>query len=154
MREIEVLVVHCSDSPWGDAEVIDGWHKARVWNGIGYHFVVLNGRRKGSKRYVAEDDGVIELGRPEDVVGSHVRGHNAKSIGIVLIGRDTFTDKQMEGLYGLLEKLMDRFELDPMRVKGHYEFDSKKTCPNLDMDDVRTALMERRHTYHKQNPES
>ena len=39
------LVIHCSASTWGDARAVDSWHKARGWQGIGYHACVLNGKR-------------------------------------------------------------------------------------------------------------
>ena len=41
---IDAIVVHCSDSPHGrgnNAETIHGWHLARKWSGIGYHYVIL-----------------------------------------------------------------------------------------------------------------
>ena len=37
------ITIHCSDSEWGNADVIDEWHKKRGWDGIGYHYVILNG---------------------------------------------------------------------------------------------------------------
>jgi len=34
MREVKKIILHCSDSEWGDAAEIDKWHKARGWQGI------------------------------------------------------------------------------------------------------------------------
>ena len=42
------IIIHCSDSRWGNAWHIDTWHRDRgfQWPGgaIGYHWVVCNGR--------------------------------------------------------------------------------------------------------------
>ena len=43
VREIKKVIIHCSDSDFGTASVIDGWHKERGWDGIGYHYVITNG---------------------------------------------------------------------------------------------------------------
>ena len=70
MREINRIVVHCSDSAWADVEVIRGWHilskddGGKGFNDIGYHAVILNGFRKNSRLYVAEDDGGLSQGGP------------------------------------------------------------------------------------------
>lgn len=123
----DYIVVHCSDSPHGrgdTAGTIHGWHLARGWSGIGYHYVI-------------EEDGRIIPGRPvfrdskKFWPGAHVRRYNNRSIGICLIGRDTFTDPQMESL---------RFQLDGLKeiwpeakIVGHCELDNSKTCPNFDV---------------------
>ena len=76
MRRISLIVVHCSAvRPWqrSSAADIDGWHKDKGWKGIGYHYVV---RR----------DGTVEPGWPLEVIGSHVVGHNAHSIGVCYEG--------------------------------------------------------------------
>ena len=132
MRKIDTLIVHCSDSEFGDAETIDSWHKARGWNGIGYHFVILNGRRKSRGKYRPEDDGLIEEGRPIEIPGAHCRGHNKTSVGVCLIGRRHFTAKQL--LQALPEIIARVGEVREIVVKGHYEYDSGKTCPNINMD--------------------
>ena len=42
----EYIVVHTAafDGQDCDRDLIDKWHKARKWNGIGYHFVILNNK--------------------------------------------------------------------------------------------------------------
>ena len=99
LREV---IIHCSDSTWGDAEEINKWHKARGWSGIGYHFVITNGYRKQGKIYIPANDGIIERGRALPAVGAHCIGHN-KAIGICLIGKWQFTSKQ---LFESLPKLL------------------------------------------------
>ena len=39
-------------------------------------------------------NGKIENGRPEYWIGAHVKGKNEISLGVCLIGRDNFTNKQ------------------------------------------------------------
>lgn len=145
MRTIDTIVVHCSDSHWGDADAIDKWHKARGWKGIGYHYVILNGYRTAGGAYRPAIDGFVEKGREDGEVGAHVHGHNDTSIGICLIGgkdakgaevRDFLSAEQRRGLYTLLAGL--EHDYANCRIMGHCEFPNvAKTCPNLDMDALR-----------------
>lgn len=90
---IKALVVHLSASVWGDAKVIRQWHTAtppngRGWSDIGYHAVILNGKREYRSDYVKELDGKIEPGRPFNIVGAHCQagGMNSISLGVCLVG--------------------------------------------------------------------
>lgn len=141
-RQINMVVVHCSDSGWGNAAAIDQWHKERGWNGIGYHGVILNGHPTSHGDYNPQLDGLLESGRPLDQVGAHVRGHNRRSVGICLIGKDEFTEAQDATLMRTLSDLLRTFNLDPDAVYGHYELDDHKTCPNMDMQVIRDRLWE------------
>lgn len=132
------LVLHCSDSTWGTQREIDKWHRGNGWSGCGYHYVILNGWVKKND-YQETLDGMIEVGRHVDDIGAHVRDQNSSSVGICLIGVKEFTKKQMDSLFRLCEYLIvNRYhKLIYKKLKGHYEFDNKKTCPNLDMQNVR-----------------
>ena len=126
--DVKFIVVHCSYTPENmdiGAKDIDRWHREKGWMMIGYHKVI---RR----------DGTIEGGRPLNKRGAHVKGLNAKSIGVVMIGgmnrsksgpAINYTDEQWETLGTLLDELKDQFPA--AKVSGHFEF-SKKTCPNFD----------------------
>jgi len=141
-RPINLIVVHCSASEWGSRDAIDKWHKDRGWNGIGYNYVITNGRKTNKNDFDLRYDGRIENGRPLDQVPAHVKGLNSHSIGICLIGNHHFTKQQFAVLNGLLLDLMDGHEVALDRVVGHCELDSGKTCPNFDMDVVRSELRE------------
>ncbi len=141
-RQVDMVVVHCSDSTWGDAAIIDQWHKERKWKGIGYHGVILNGRRTSHGEYNPAEDGLLESGRALDEIGAHCKGYNSRSVGICLIGKEDFTEAQMNGLIQNLANLLRHFNLDANAVYGHYELDDHKTCPNLDMDEIRDRLWE------------
>ena len=118
------LVVHCSATrPSMDIgrEEIDRWHKERGWSGIGYHMVI---RR----------DGTIELGRPIERMGAHVRGHNEGTVGVCLIGglnesgdpAPEFEPEQMDAL----TRVVDWFDLP---IVGHHDLNAGKACPSFDV---------------------
>lgn len=124
MRTINEIIVHCSATLEGrsfNAADIDRWHRQRGFSRIGYHYVVLL-------------DGVIERGRPEEVVGAHCKGHNRRSIGVCYIGgldhnnqpKDTRTAAQRHALLLLMRELKRRFPA--ATVHGHCEF-AAKACP-------------------------
>jgi hypothetical protein len=133
MRKINKIIVHCSDSSFGDVKEIDRWHKQKGWNKIGYHYIILNGFRKSSQKYNQSEDGIIEIGRKEEEIGAHVAGQNQDSIGICLIGVKDFTENQMKTLKDTIKTLLLKHKLHIKDVYGHYEFDDGKTCPNIDM---------------------
>lgn len=146
MREINQIIVHCSDSFWGNASAINKWHIERGWSGNGYHFVINNGyptynswkKKKKSSRYI----GLIEDGRPIEKIGSHARGSNRNSIGVCMIGKKTFS---LGPLYVLLHTLINSYQIPVSEVLGHNETKSGiqqgKTCPNFDMSKVREHLV-------------
>jgi len=119
MREINDIVIHCSATKAsmdiGAAEIRD-WHiNKNGWSDIGYHYVI---RRSG----------LIELGRPIEQAGAHVKGHNYDSIGICLVGgldengkaQDNFTPQEFSSLYHLVKTLTKTFPFSS--VSGHRDF--------------------------------
>ena len=136
MRTIRKIIVHCSATPpeWGRglsvseiADQIRGWHLKRGWSDIGYHFVI--GR-----------DGKITKGRPVDIQGAHVKGQNADSIGVCLVGgKDSrahhefhqhFTPQQRAQGLVLLAELAESY-MPNLKVFGHNDFTDKKACPGI-----------------------
>lgn len=143
MREIRRVIVHHSASEFGDAALIDSWHRERGFESIGYHFVILNGRRRGALKFSREDDGKLEIGRPVEVVGAHAGrvGANHDSIGVCLIGNESFTRFQFCELVWLLRRLNDRFAVGCDGVLGHGEIDPQKPfCPGFNMELLRAAV--------------
>ncbi|HAM55016.1 MAG TPA: N-acetylmuramoyl-L-alanine amidase [Candidatus Rokubacteria bacterium] len=144
----EYIVIHCSDSTWGDAREIDAWHKARGFDRIGYHHVILGGFRSYREMKDGDpnpcDDGRIEEGRKESDPGAHCAPHgmNFKSVGVCLIGsRGFFTPRQMEALRALISRLRLKYGIPASKVVGHCEQDPKKPhCPGLDMAGLRKSL--------------
>ena len=143
MREIRRVVVHHSASDFGDADLIDSWHRERGWRGIGYHYVILNGRRNGSLKYRKDDDGLLEIGRPHAQVGAHAGrvGANGDSIGICLIGNGRFARWQFCRLIWLLQELNREYSIGDEGIVGHGEIDPLKSqCPGFDMELLRAAV--------------
>lgn len=142
----EYLIIHCSDSAWGSAKEIDKWHKERGWNGIGYHFVILNGVIRPHSERILSLMGSIEVGRGMDVIGSHCLGYNERSLGICLVGKgvDTFCVEEFDSLKSLSQELCKLFEIPAEKVLGHGETESGKaegkTCPNFDVAAIRMYL--------------
>jgi len=140
-RKINKIIVHCSASEWGDAEVIDSWHRDRGFKCIGYHDVILNGLRAYEGVYEPNQDGVIEHGRGYAEIGAHCKGYNEDSIGICLIGMRFFTLEQFRVLIGHIGDLMQRFpNVDLGSVYGHGEINPGKECPTFDMNFIRSIV--------------
>ena len=140
MRKITKIIIHCSDSEFGCRNVIEDWHQKRRFRKIGYHYVICNGYLKNTKNYSESMDGQIQEGRSVGLTGAHVKGHNSDSLGICLIGTTKFSQKQTESLLSLIKALMILFEVPVDNILGHYELDQNKTCPNMNMDEIRKIL--------------
>lgn len=115
MREINLIVVHCSatradrDFTENDLEVC---HRHRGFNGAGYHFYI---RKNGD----------IKNTRPLEKPGAHALGYNAHSIGICYEGgldvryrpAETRTEWQKHSLRVLIRTLL--MDYPGCRVCGH-----------------------------------
>ena len=123
----DLIVVHCSATRASmdiGVREITQWHVQRGFDTVGYHYVI---RR----------DGQLESGRPEGVIGAHVRGHNARSIGICLAGgvdnqnqpENNFSAAQLQTLEVLLHDVTTRYP--HARVLGHRDL-----SPDLNGDGV------------------
>jgi hypothetical protein len=144
MSAITHIILHCSDSEFGDVAMIRSWHVARGWKDIGYHFVIENGRPTKQKAD-RSCDGKVTHGRKldddnfirPDEVGAHALGYNARSIGICMIGVKDFSSAQIQSARALVYTLIHKHGIPLENVLGHYETESGKaegkTCPNLDM---------------------
>ncbi|MEE9319148.1 MAG: N-acetylmuramoyl-L-alanine amidase [Granulosicoccus sp.] len=119
---IQHLVVHCSATPNDEPLTVRDIHAMHLgfgWHGVGYHRVICR-------------DGTIEAGRPDCWIGAHVYGHNEISLGVCLIGCDSFTDAQ----YDSLEQVLREWQRDypGAMICGHRDFSfTEKTCPNFDV---------------------
>lgn len=129
-RRTDFLAIHCSATPPSmdiGVREIRKWHvEKNKWSDIGYHFVI---RRGGS----------LEIGRPVDTIGAHVKGFNAVSVGICMVGgvseggtpENNFTLEQFETLKVLVYIL---HQLYPKAVaRGHRDF-----SPDVNHDGVIT----------------
>lgn len=124
----DAIFVHCSATkPSQDigVDTIRMWHKQQGWLDVGYHFVI--------KR-----DGTVESGRPVDVVGSHVKDWNSRSVGVCLVGgidangkfESNFTPAQMSALRNKLAELKVLYP--QADIKAHHDV-APKACPSFDL---------------------
>lgn len=131
MRTITLIIVHCSANKAGSAlraADIDRYHRSLGWMGCGYHYVIPT-------------DGILEPGRPEEMVGAHCKSHNRHSIGVCYVGglskdgqpADTRTEAQRATLRALLEDLHRRYP--KALIVGHRDLDPRKACPCFDVVD-------------------
>ena len=141
LEDIKKIIIHCSDSEFGDIDLIDSWHKQRGFLGCGYHYIILNGCPTHGKSYNPKLDGVMQPGRQLREVGAHCKNHNHDSIGICLIGKCHFTAIQLyQSLPDLIVTLMDLPGITADSIFGHRDFDTQKTCPNFDVGLLRGFL--------------
>jgi N-acetylmuramoyl-L-alanine amidase len=106
-KNIKRIAIHCTATREGQdisVATIRQWHLKQGWSDIGYHFVIGL-------------DGKVERGRPEHTPGSHVRGFNAGSIGVVYVGgldaqgkaKDTRTPAQKRAMADLVRSLLKAY---------------------------------------------
>ena len=133
MRHISSIIVHCSDSDYAhhdNVEAIRHWHKReRGFRDIGYHYVITQ-------------NGNVRQGRPIERVGAHCKGYNQFSIGICLTGKEIFTKFQFSALHAVCLELCAQFGLDLKNVKPHKHFSPGKTCPNFDLEAIKSLWVQ------------
>jgi len=151
MRDIKKIVVHCSAGNWGDMAYVDKLHKKRGFVCNGYHFGILNGyvSYETWKSHVVDVDkiGKIEHGRPLSMMGAHAEKDNKDSIGVVLFGMAAFHPEQLSSMFNLFQAIEQEVGHE-LEIVGHYELESGKkqgkTCPNLDMEEIRSQYCQRK----------
>lgn len=142
----EMLVLHHVGEIDRDvsAEEIHGWHKDNGWAGIGYHFVI----RK---------DGTVERGRPEEMIGAHAQGFNARSIGINIVGdfeQGDPTAAQIESAAQLIADLSDKYgiSITADNVVGHRDL-MPTDCPGRNLYSIMDILRGKAVFYQNQRKE-
>ena len=150
MRRIDYIAVHCSATRPSQNLGVSWLRRLHVeqnrWSDVGYHYVITR-------------DGKIQTGRPEERMGAHVKGFNAHSIGICLIGGlddagdisegfdATFTMEQERALRRLWRLLTSKYP--DAEWKGHRDFSPDvnhdgeitpnewlKNCPCFNVSDL------------------
>ncbi len=144
-NKVQWVVLHMSASQYGNVETFRNWHLDRGWDDIGYHWVITNCyptyNHYKDRQPDPKHDGMIQYGRNEKWRGAHVSGHNWNSIGVCLTGGGgEFSSQQLLSAAKLCHQISSRFP-SIIGVKGHYEFTSAKTCPEIDMDYFRTYIL-------------
>lgn len=129
----QAIVIHDSGSPVGSAAEIDESHRARGFDGLGYHFLIGNGAGMA--------DGEIHVGYRwlDQLPGAHVGGpegelYNRVAVGICLVGdgdRRAFTPEQTRRVAQLVAALAARLGIAQDRVYLHSELAPVKSPGRL-----------------------
>lgn len=129
-RNIKYIAIHCAATkPSMDVPIsrITEWHVKRGFRTVGYHYYI---RRDGS----------LQLGRPINETGAHVKNYNSVSIGICYEGginengepADNRTESQLKTMVRLLVEL--GADYPDAVIKGHRDFPKVyKSCPCFDV---------------------
>ena len=131
----DLIVIHCADTKpsmdWVNEDEIRQWHLERGWSDAGYNIVI-------PRKPMDDQHGLIEIARPIDQKGAHVRMYNNRALGICLVGgmsegghpENNFTDDQFAALETAI--LFSLAYAPRAKITGNRELDPKKTCPNFD----------------------
>lgn len=132
-NKLQYLVIHCTDTPANrpiSSDMIRHWHLVeRGWSQVGYTDMIhLDGR---VERLVQNnDDDWVD---PWEITNG-VRGLNTVSRHIVYVGGkggDTRTVAQKGAMLAYVRDMIRR--VPDIKIAGHYQFDSGKTCPSFDV---------------------
>ena len=143
IERIDTLIIHCAATPNGvpyTVDDIDDWHgPGRVRRGldpfrrdpnlIGYHMPHL---KHIGYHFVIYTNGAVIPGRRLEETGAHARGYNQSSVGVCLIGTDSFTWDAWRALKDLKRSLCADLP-NLKRTIGHSEVNDRKTCPGFDV---------------------
>lgn len=124
-NKTELVVWHCSATApdWhGHSADIDAMHKAKGWDGIGYHLVISR-------------EGAVQWGEDPRKQGAHAKGVNLISIAVCMVGgvdsngdaENNFTPEQWESARATL-LFLNRMYPEAEHV-GHRDL-----SPDLDRD--------------------
>lgn len=131
MRKITQIIIHCSDSDFGNVLLINQWHIGRNFDSCGYHYIITNAYPFSTKDEPLHIlDGHISPGRAERIVGAHCRGQNKHSLSICVIGGE-FSSAQKKSLRALILNRLHYYGLTVDDVYAHCEFDPGKSCPGM-----------------------
>ena len=126
-RDWRYIVIHHSATANGSTQSFHEAHRKNGWDGLGYHFVIGNGR--GMR------DGAVERGFrwPRQREGAHAGNdtYNQHGIGICLVGdfsKTAPTAKQMKSLKRLCDFLSAYCAVSPQNLRLHRDF-RKTACP-------------------------
>lgn len=131
---VREVVLHCAAIKTGQFahmsafeafSTVNRWHIERGWRGFGYHGLVM-------------PNGDVYPGRPLDVEGAHVQGHNSGTLGLLLIescevkGPGVFPDF-FTGWQRIAARAWIKAVPGIERVTGHNDH-AAKLCPGFKVE--------------------
>lgn len=106
-----------------EVSFIQDFHQnGRGWNDIGYHYLV-------------DSLGNVFAGRPESVVGAHVKNNNTGNLGISMLGNhhppknDPVTAATLEAVVTLGRSFILDYQMTAESLQGHRDFGGGTDCP-------------------------
>ncbi|MGY3054378.1 N-acetylmuramoyl-L-alanine amidase [Pedobacter sp. UYEF25] len=125
MRQINYIVLHCTDGPpnQSTAEILHYWKTVNGWKSPGYHFEI-------------NADGSFEQLLPIEQVANGVKGHNQNSVHISYKGGQKGIDTRTCGQIQTQIKLINdmRVKFPNAKILGHRDFAGvTKSCPSFDV---------------------
>jgi len=131
-RTWQYIVVHHTATPSATLNAIKHNHIGKGFEGVGYHFVINNGRAPGTADgKITPTERWIEQRPGAHAKVSHHPEFNREGIGICLVGNFELappTPAQMASLEMLVLALGNRYDIGPGNVVGHGELKNTK-CP-------------------------
>lgn len=116
----DLIVIHHAAMPITTSRAdIHELHLNNGWAGVGYQKLVF-------------DNGEIENGRPEEMVGAHAFGTNQHSFGIVLVGdfsKVRPSQVQLESAVRLTLEIMKKYRIPLSQVQPHRAVNVDTDCP-------------------------
>lgn len=119
MRKINTIIIHHSATEFGSADQMSG-----------FHFVILNGTENDGGDYLEARDGVTVIGNSLESPGKHTIGHDLDSVGICIIGNQTFSEKQFSSFEVLVRQLKTEIP-NMIQIVGHDCYEPVD-CPAFD----------------------
>ncbi|MFN9111906.1 MAG: N-acetylmuramoyl-L-alanine amidase [Bacteroidota bacterium] len=142
MKQLELLIIHCTSTPEGRPHTgadIRAWHtsappKGRGWKQVGYSDLIhLRGTVENLVPY--DGDNIVQ---PREVTNGAV-GTNQKARHVCYVGgmskdrkkaKDTRTLEQLEAMKAYVLKMIAKHP--QIKVAGHNQF-AVKACPSFDV---------------------
>ncbi len=118
-KRTDLIIIHHTAIEKMSVADIHQLHLSNGWAGIGYHKVVL-------------PDGLVQDGRPLEMVGAHALGANLHSVGIVVVGdfeQRRPSETQLISLLQITRQMMQRYKIAPENVRPHREATAGTSCP-------------------------
>lgn len=124
-RPVDRVFIHCSASDKSElrgSKLYDWtWQihvRDRGWSDIGYHFLI-------DKR------AAVISGRPLEVVPAAQKGHNERTLAIMVHGLKYFSAESFDALHELCHVINEAYN-GKVTFHGHCEVNSQKACPVFD----------------------
>lgn len=146
------IVLHHTATERSSPESIDRFHRdVRKWEGLGYHFLIGNGRSNGRDPTLGDGEVHVGVRWREQRDGAHVRmkefkNANSFAVGIALIGNfenEEPTPRQVAALCCLVGFLVREYGISKTEIYGHGQVSAQHTlCPgrHFSLEDVFSRL--------------